>query len=148
MPLKNFRDDLLYKDECYRIIGACFEVYKDKGCGYSESVYQECLEVEFEMQGIPVLSQPQLELAYKGRKLITRFIPDFIVFGKIIIEIKALDALTDKHRAQVINYLKATGHELAILVNFGAYPKIEWERIPRSSRLNTPASTEEDESLT
>jgi len=139
MPLKNFKDDLLFKDECYRIVGASFEVYKEKGCGYPESVYQECLAIEFGLQGIPALAQPQLNLAYKGQPLVTHFIPDFIAFGKIVIELKALDEIEGRHRAQLINYLKATGHELGILVNFGAYPKLEWERIPRSRRLNSPA---------
>jgi GxxExxY protein len=139
MPDTNFKDDLLYKDECYRIVGACFEVYKEKGCGYLESVYQECLAIELALQGIPAIAQPQLKLAYKGQDLVAQFVPDFIVFGKIIIELKALDELTNQHRAQLINYLKATGHELGILVNFGAYPKLEWERIPRSRRLNVPS---------
>ena len=138
MPDKNFRDDLLYKDECYRIIGAAFEVYKEEGCGYNEAIYQECFEIEFDTQGIPAISQPQLELAYKGRKLKNKFIPDFIVFGKIVVEIKAEEKLTDRHRQQVISYLKATGYELAILINFGAYPKLEWERLPRGKRLNPP----------
>lgn len=144
MPDKNFRDNLIFKDECYRIMGACFEVYKEEGSGYGEALYQECLGIEFDMQQIPAIPQPELELAYKGRTLKTKFIPDFIAFGKIVIEIKALDKLTNKERAQVINYLKATGYELAILINFGAYPKLEWERIPRSHRLNNPDQQEND----
>ncbi len=147
MQPKNFINDLIYKDECYRIVGACFEVYKDKGCGYSEAIYQECMELEFEMQDIPATPQPQLCLEYKGRELKARFIPDFIIFRKICMEIKALDSITNKHRAQLINYLKATGHELGLLVNFGAYPKLEWERIPRSHRLNSPEDEDNTVSL-
>jgi GxxExxY protein len=143
MSDRNFRDDLVFKEECYRIVGACFEVYKEEGSGYGEALYQECLGIEFELQGIPAISQPELELAYKGRALKTKFIPDFIAFGKIVIEIKALDKLTNKERSQVIKYLKATSYELAILVNFGAFPKLEWERIPRSRRLNNPETREE-----
>lgn len=144
MPDKNFRDDLIFKEECYRIIGACFEVYKEEGSGYGEALYQECLEIELEMQQIPAVPQPEYALAYKGRPLKTKFIPDFIAFGKIVVEIKALDKLTNKERSQVIKYLKATGYELAILINFGAYPKLEWERIPRSHRLNNPDQQEID----
>ena len=121
--------ELLYKDECYRIMGACFEVYKEKGSGFVEPVYQECLSIELEIQEIPFVEQTQLALSYKGRPLKQSFKPDFICFDKIIIEIKAVSKLTDEHRAQVHNYLKATGHRLGLLVNFGHYPQVEWERI-------------------
>ena len=123
--------DLLYKDECYQIMGACFVVYKDKGCGFLEAVYQECLEIEFALQSIPAQPHPELTLTYKGRTLVRTYIPDFICFGKIVVEIKAVSELADEHRAQVHNYLKATGHRLGMLVNFGHHPKVEWERIVR-----------------
>ena len=123
--------DVLYKDECYKIMGACFEVYKEKGCGFVEPVYQECLSIELTMQGIPFEEQVELPLEYKGRPLHQTYKPDFICFEKIILEIKAVSKLTDEHRAQVHNYLKATGHKLGLLVNFGHYPKVEWERIVR-----------------
>ena len=121
--------DLIYKDECFRIIGACFEVYNDKGCGFLESVYQECLEIEHEYQQIPFVPRQELRLFYRGKELRQKFIPDFICYGKIILEIKAVSNLTDEHRAQVINYLNATGYELGLLVNFGGHPKLEWERL-------------------
>jgi GxxExxY protein len=123
--------DLLYKDEAYRIIGACFEVYNDKGCGFVEPVYQECLEIELELRGIPFVSQTELELFYKGRKLTQKYKPDFICYGKIIVEIKAVSTVLDEHRAQVHNYLKATGHKLGLLVNFASSPNLEYERIVR-----------------
>ena len=123
--------DVLYKDECYKIMGACFEVYKEKGCGFVEPVYQECLSIELTMQGIPFVEQVELTLEYKGQTLNQTYKPDFICFEKIILEIKAVSKLTDEHRAQVHNYLKATGHKLGLLVNFGHYPKVEWERIVR-----------------
>jgi GxxExxY protein len=110
-------------------MGACFEVYKEKGSGFVEPVYQECLSIELEMQQIPFVEQKQLALSYKGRSLKQSFKPDFVCFDKIIIEIKAVSKLTDEHRAQVHNYLKATGHKLGLLVNFGHYPQVEWERI-------------------
>lgn len=123
--------DLLLKDESYRIMGACFEVYKEKGCGFVEPVYQECLEIEFELQNLPNISQQQLNLDYKGRRLKQTYIPDFICFDQVILEIKAVSSLCDDHRAQVHNYLKATGYRLGLLVNFGHHPKVEWERIVR-----------------
>lgn len=123
--------DILLKEESYQIMGACFEVYKEKGCGFVEPVYQECLEIEFELQNLPAVAQRQLPLDYKGRRLTQIYIPDFICFDQIILEIKAVTQLCDEHRAQVHNYLKATGYRLGLLVNFGHYPKVEWERIVR-----------------
>ena len=119
---------IVFKEESYRIIGACFEVYKDKRNGFLETVYQECLAIEFGEQQIPFEEKPRLRLEYKGRPLKQEYEPDFLCFGQIIVEIKAVKKLTDEHRAQVINYLKATGKELGLLVNFGHYPKIEHER--------------------
>lgn len=123
--------EILHKDESYRIMGACFEVYKEKGCGFVEPVYQECLSMELTEQGVPFEEQVELQLEYKGRPLSQTYKPDFVCFGKIILEIKAVSQLVDGHRAQVHNYLKATGHSLGLLINFGHHPKVEWERIVR-----------------
>ena len=120
---------LIYKAESYAIIGACFAVYKDKGCGFLEPVYHECLEIEFDSHGIPFLSKPPQTLQCRGRTLVQTFSPDFICYEKIIVEIKAVSASVDEHRAQVLNYLSATGCELALLVNFGHYPRLEYERL-------------------
>jgi GxxExxY protein len=124
-------DKIVYKDESYAILGACFEVYKEKGCGFLEAVYQECLEIELALQNIPFQPQSELALQYKGRTLKQKYIPDVICYGKIIVELKAVKELADEHRAQVHNYLKATGMKLGLLVNFGHYPKVEYERIVR-----------------
>jgi GxxExxY protein len=124
-------DKIVYKNESYAILGACFEVYKEKGCGFLEAVYQECLEIELAMQNIPFQPQSELALDYKGRTLKQKYVPDVICYGKIIVELKAVKELTDEHRAQVHNYLKATGMKLGLLVNFGHYPKVEYERIVR-----------------
>ena len=121
--------DIIYKDECFQLNGAFFERYKEKGCGFLEDVYQECLEIEFEMQGIPFEAQYPLKLSYKGRPLKKKYIPDFICFEKIIVELKAVKVITDEHRAQVQNYLKATVYKLGLIVNFGHYPKVQIERI-------------------
>ena len=121
--------EIVYKEESYAIMGACFEVYKEKGSGFLEAVYQECLEIEFGLQNIPAVPQPRLELSYKGRPLKQRYVPDFICHGRIVLELKAVTVLNDEHRAQVQNQLRATGHRLGLLVNFGHYPQIEYERI-------------------
>ena len=119
---------ILYKEESFKIIGACFNVYKDKGSGFLEAVYHECLEIEFSFQGIPFSSQKELELFYRNEKLKQTYKPDFICFDKIIVEIKSVSKLVDEHRAQIQNYLNASGIELGLLVNFASYPKLEYER--------------------
>lgn len=121
--------EILYKEESYKIMGACFEVYKEKGCGFTEPLYQECLGIEFRRQQIPYIAQPCLELEYKGTKLQQFFKPDFVCFRSIIIELKAVSGLVNEHRAQVLNYLHALKLRLGLLVNFGHYPKVEYERI-------------------
>jgi GxxExxY protein len=118
-------------EETRVILGACFEVYKDKGCGFLEAVYQECLELEFSERGISGKAHPALRLEYKGRMLNQTYQPDFICFDKVVLEIKAVSKLADEHRAQVHNYLKATGLRVGLLVNFGHYPLVEHERIVR-----------------
>ena len=123
--------DLVFKDESYAVMGACFEVYKEKGSGFLEAVYQECLEMEFHSRGVPCVPHPELNLFYKGRLLTQKYIPDFFCFDKIIVELKAVSQLADEHRAQLHNYLKATGYRLGLLVNFGHYPLLEHERIVR-----------------
>ncbi len=123
--------ELLYRDECYKIMGACFEVYKEMGCGFVEPVYQECLAIELRLQQVHFVQQVELSLEYKEEELKQTYKPDFICLGKIIVEIKAVSRLSDDHRAQVHNCLKATGYKLGLLVNFGHYPKVEWERIVR-----------------
>ncbi|MBU1695402.1 MAG: GxxExxY protein [Verrucomicrobia bacterium] len=121
--------NLVYEDESYQIMGACFEVYKEKGCGFLESVYQECLEIELGLRGATFKAQPSLALMYKGVALKHAYMPDFICFDKIILEIKAVSDLTDEHRAQIFNYLKATEFKLGLLVNFNHFPQVEYERI-------------------
>ena len=136
--------EILYRDESYRIIGACFEVYKYKGCGFTEPVYQECLQIEFSLQDIPFVSQPELELEYKGRNLIQTFRPDFVCYGKIVVEIKALSNVIDVHRAQALNYVSATKFDLALLVNFGHHPKLEYERIANDIRRSSERTVRDE----
>ena len=119
---------IIYADESYAIQGACFEVYKQMGCGFLEAVYQECLHKEFVIQNIPFDSQPTLRLYYKEMELTKTYTPDFVCFDKIIVELKAVSNISGEHRAQILNYLKASGFKLGLLVNFGSHPKAVVER--------------------
>lgn len=122
------KSDLIFKEQSYAIMGACFEVYKTMGPGFLESVYQECLAIEFAARGIPFVEKPRLKLMFKETPLQQTYEPDFLCYGEIILEIKAVKKLIDDFRAQTINYLKATKKHLALLVNFGHYPQLEYER--------------------
>jgi len=127
-PLE-IHEKILYKEECYLIQGAIFEVYREMGCGFLEAVYQECLCKEFKNRKICYIAQQELKLSYKGEVLEQRYRPDFICYDKIIIELKAVKEIASVHEAQVFNYMKATGLKLGILVNFGHYPKAQIKRI-------------------
>ena len=106
--------EILFKEESYRIMGACFEVYKEMGCGFLEAVYQECLEIELANQGIVFRPQVDLALQYKRKTLKQVYIPDFVCWEKIILEIKAVKELAPEHRAQVIDLFRVTATTLTI----------------------------------
>lgn len=116
-------------EECYRVMRACFEIYREKGCGFLEAVFHECLEIEFGLRKNPFRSKVELPLKYKGLGLEQRYIADFLCFEKIIVEIKAAECLASEHTAQVINYLNSTGCRLGLLVDFGHSPGLEWKRL-------------------
>ncbi|MDD2192382.1 MAG: GxxExxY protein [Bacteroidales bacterium] len=121
-------NQILYKDESYKIIGACMEVHKNLGCGFLEAIYQEALEIEFADRMVPYEREKTLKIYYKGKLLDKDYRSDFICFDSILIELKALDKLTPEHTAQVLNYLKATNYKLGILINFGR-ESLEFKRI-------------------
>ncbi|UTH25296.1 GxxExxY protein [Actinobacillus suis] len=120
---------LLFEQETYALRSAIFDVYFQMGNGFLESVYQECLKLEFRARNIPFITQPNLALMYKDQLLKQSYKPDFICFDQIIIELKAVNLLKEEHKAQLMNYLKITGMKLGLLVNFGAFPKVEIKRI-------------------
>jgi GxxExxY protein len=124
----NKEAEIVFADESYQVMGACYEVYNYFGCGFLEGVYQEALAIELADRLIPF---QELILRYKSHTLKTHYKPDFICFGKIILEIKAVSRFCDEYRTQVHNYLKATGYKLGLLVNFGQHPKVIYERIVR-----------------
>ena len=120
--------DLLFKDECYKIVGACMEVHRTLGCGFLEPVYQEALAFELQRQGIPYEREKEYEINYKGLILSKTYKVDFLCYGNIIVELKALGQLSKEHIAQVLNYLKASHLKLGLLVNFGT-TSLNYERI-------------------
>jgi GxxExxY protein len=121
-------DDIIYKDESYRIIGACFEVYNELGKGHSEVVYKDALEIEFQLQNIPFSRETKFEIYFKGVKLPRSYNADFVVFDKIILEVKAIEMLISGHSKQTLNYLASSKLKLGILTNFGE-DSLKYKRI-------------------
>ncbi|MEI7948042.1 MAG: GxxExxY protein [bacterium] len=127
--------ELIYKEEAYAIVGACLEVYNIMGSGFLEGVYQKCLEHEFSLRGIPFVPQRRISLFYKGHDIEQDYIPDFVCYDKIILELKAVSTLNDEFRCQMLNYLNATKFELGLLVNFGHFKTLERERLVLTSKV-------------
>lgn len=121
--------ELIYKDEVYTIIGAAMEVYNTLGPGFAEPVYQEAFGIEMIERNIPVKFQQELVILYKSKPLQKTYLADYVAFEKIIIEIKALERLSTREEAQLLNYLKATNSPLGLLINFGAMNDLGWKRM-------------------
>ncbi len=136
---KTIMADLIYPDEVYALVGAAMEVHTLLGCGFLEAVYQEAFEMELAARNIPFIAQKEITIAYKNRPLKKTYVADLIAYDKIIIELKAMDRLTGREDAQILNYLKVTGMKLGLLMNFGGR-KLEWFR--RANTHHKPGSTE------
>ncbi|HEY9161079.1 MAG TPA: GxxExxY protein [Desulfomonilia bacterium] len=120
--------ELILKDEVFAIVGAAIEVHRELGPGFLEAVYQEAFEMELRDRGIPFEAQKLLRVSYKGKMLNKEYCADLICYGQIIVELKALDRLSGNEEAQILNYLKATGLRVGVLINFGSHGKLEWKR--------------------
>ncbi|MDQ2995670.1 MAG: GxxExxY protein [Chloroflexota bacterium] len=129
--------ELILKQECYRIVGAAMEVYNTLGPGFLEAVYQEAFEIELIARDIRFVPQQELHILYKGQTLGKTYIADFLMFDQVIVEIKALNQLTTHEEAQLLNYLKATGLSLGILINFGHAKTLEWKRMAWTKKRST-----------
>ena len=117
-----------FKEECYQIIGCCMDVHNELGCGFLEPVYQEALSLVFYENKIPFVKEKVLDIEFRGRVLDKKYVADFICFNEVIVELKATDGLADHDIAQVLNYLKATGKKLGLLINFGT-TKLQYRRV-------------------
>ena len=121
--------ELLFKDEVYAIIGAAMEVHSMLGPGFLEAVYHEALEIEASLRGLPFASHKRLTIRYKDREFERAYEADMVFFEQITVELKALDHLTSHEDAQILNYLKATGLRVGVLINFGSHGRLEWKRL-------------------
>lgn len=133
-------EGLLYAEDAFRIRGAIFQVYRSMGAGFLEAVYQECLEIEFKKRSIPFTARQALALRYDGELLKQTYVADLVCYDWIVVELKATRSIAPEHRAQVINYLRATGMKLGLLVNFGATPRVEIERFALSHSNSAPSA--------
>jgi GxxExxY protein len=122
-------EELLFRNEVYEIIGCAIEVHRILGSGFLEAVYQEALEFELRQKEIPYTANKPLVVTYKGIRLRKEFVADFVCKDIILLEIKALDGLTGREEAQVINHLKVSNFRIGLLINFGSIRKLEWKRI-------------------
>jgi GxxExxY protein len=119
----------IYKQEGYRLMGAAFEVYNDRGYGMGEEIYQECLEIELALREIPFQAKAELKCSYKGRELKKRYIPDLVIFGCLVAELKAVMQLLPEHDAQLFNYMRIARLPVGYLINFGHEGTLEWKRL-------------------
>ncbi len=125
-------DELAFREEVYAVVGAAIEVHRELGAGFLEAVYQEALERELVQRGIAFEAQRELVIQYKGQPLGKSYICDLLCFGKVLVELKAMDRLTGREQSQIINYLKAASLPVGLLINFGAHGKLEWRRLVNS----------------
>ncbi|MDZ4688261.1 MAG: GxxExxY protein [Planctomycetaceae bacterium] len=123
--------ELLLKEEVFAVVGAAMEVHRELGPGFLEPVYQEAMEIELLERGIPYLRKTPLRVQYKMRTLQKEYEADLVCYGQMIVELKALSALSGTEESQVLNYLKATGFRVGVLINFGSHGKLEWKRFVR-----------------
>jgi GxxExxY protein len=121
-------EKIILKDEVFAIVGAAMEVHNELGAGFAEAVYQEAMEIELKRRKIPFQRQKRLNISYKGQELECFYLADLIGYGSVLVELKAIRELTRADQAQIINYLKATGIRVGVLINFGDPGRLEWER--------------------
>ena len=119
---------MVTKEETAKILGVCMDVFHELGSGFLEPVYQDAAEIAFRQAGIPFVREAQCPIYFRGVKINRNYEADFVCYGKIIVELKAVVALDDAHRSQVFNYLKATRYKLGLLYNFGHHNGLEVER--------------------
>jgi len=120
--------EIILKEEVYAVVGAAMEVHRELGPGFLEPVYQEALEIELQARGIPFESQRRLVIRYKGHALQKEYVADLVCHNQVVVELKALSRLSSREEAQLLNYLKAAGLKVGVLINFGSAGRLEWKR--------------------
>lgn len=127
-PERSEVSELILKDEVYAVVGAAIEVHRELGPGFLEGVYQEAMQIELRARGVPFEAERPISVGYRGRPLSQNYFADLVCFDQIIVELKAFNRLSGTEQAQVLNYLKATGFKVGLLINFGSHGKLEWKR--------------------
>ena len=117
-----------YSEEGYKLMGAAFEVYNEIGYGMSEEIYQQSLEIELQLRGIPFETKRHLSLRYKKQQLQKTYIPDLFVFSAIVVELKSVKELVSDHEAQLFNYMRIARQSVGYLINFGHKDTLQWKR--------------------
>jgi GxxExxY protein len=123
--------ELLLKNEVYAIVGAAIDVYNELKSGFLQAVYQEAMELELGLRCIPFEPQKELCIFYKGRCLEKRYVADLVCFGTVLVELKAMNEIGAREESQMLNYLKATGLRVGVIINFGDPGRLDWKRIVR-----------------
>jgi GxxExxY protein len=136
---KMIEQEFVFRDEGYQLLGACFEVYNVLGFGLAEELYQEAVEIELQLRGISNVSRPKLTCIYKDRQLRKTYFPDFVVFGSVVVELKAVRQLEEEHYGQILNYLRITQHPVGYLVNFGKRGGLDYKRFLLSEFVKVTA---------
>ena len=126
--------ELICREESYEILGAAMAVHRELGSGFTEKVYQDALEIEFQERGIPYKREVSIHASYHGIELKSEFIPDFVCFDRVIVELKAVKELDDIFRSQAINYMKVANMDLSLLINFRS-PSLQYERFPNYDKF-------------
>jgi GxxExxY protein len=137
LNLRSARLPHMFKDECYKLMGAAFEVYNQLGYGMSEEIYQQSLEIELDLRGIPFITKLELAVFYKERKLKTTYVPDLVVYNGIVVELKAAAELLTEHEAQLFNYMRVSRRSVGYLINYGYKEELQWRRFILSD-LHSP----------
>ncbi|HYE21414.1 MAG TPA: GxxExxY protein [Tepidisphaeraceae bacterium] len=130
-PDRDVRNDLLLKDEVYAVVGASMEVHNQLASSYSENIYQESMEIELELRGIPFEAQKPLPVFYKGRRLKSHYVADLLCFGTLLVELKVIPVLGKREESQVLYYPRATGLRVGLLINYGDPVRLDWHRYVR-----------------
>lgn len=138
--LEELDDDKPFAKEGYALMAAAFEVHREIRGGLGEEVYQESLEEELRLRGVPFVAKAELEVFYKGKKLKKRYVPDLYAFDEIVVELKSVSSLLPEHIGQLMNYMRIARKPVGYLINFGPLGKVEWKRFVLREFVQKPGN--------